>query len=126
MRDSKILFLDNAAGNAGSAVVDAGSTRPGIGRKCFLTVTASAGSTISAVVLQDAAEATGAFADKASYAIPAEVAAKGGVILTGELPEHALRFLKITLIGGAAGDTVTAGLDFGLQAGTEPTQPYLV
>lgn len=125
MRDAKLLFHNNASPTGASAEVDAQSSAPGVGCKCNLSASWGGGTATNPVTctVTSSATAGGTYSTVAVYTIPPEVAAKGGILLSTELPSHVKRYIKTTW-AGLAGGKMTDGLDFGLSDGQQATAPF--
>lgn len=129
MRDSKVLFIDNADPATASNEVDLNNGEPGVGCKPKISVTIDP--TAAAAVAGDvtltvsgADTAGGTYADAAVITIPQAIAANGGCIYSDWLPENVGQFAKVALTG-LTGGKVTAGIDWGLRSGTPALRPYL-
>ena len=128
MRDAKLLFHNNAAIGAASAVVDANSSQPGIGSKCKISVTLKTpGTTALTLTITSAKdEAMTAPATDAVITVPAAEVARGGVVYSDYIPEHSQRFLKLATAGATGAAGLTAGLDYGLRSGNMAAKSYNV
>ncbi len=126
MRDAMTLFHQKAAIGADSATVDARSSQPGVGNKCFISVSCAPGATAALTLTIKSADDAGMTdaATDAVITVPADVVAQGGVVYSDGIPVTCKQFMQVETAGASGATDVTVGLDYGLRSGKMATKFY--